>query len=167
MQKYLFTLVLFTVPLFLSAQFSNVFSSDNTRTLDKVTLYKADHSFPESYLKQVNKDSMVLLTDVSTWLEPPLYARTKLHTKDYDYMVISPYKDRLRNSLIWGAILGSVSYYFSREISRTKANDVSITQRITRQPGHDGVIPGIIGGVTGFGIGIIIGQHISKKKVKL
>ncbi|MEM0995210.1 MAG: hypothetical protein AAGI49_19420 [Bacteroidota bacterium] len=167
MFKRLLALLIFLCPILLSAQFSKTSSSDKVRTLDKVKLYRADTFFPESYLKQVDKDSMVLLTDVSSWIEPPLYAKTTLNMKDYDYMIVSSYKDRLKNSLIWGAIIGSAAYYLSKELSQTAATDYSTIQRITGQPGHSGVVPGIIGGVTGFGVGIIIGQYISKKKVKL
>lgn len=169
MLKYALLFCLITCQLSLIAQqdTSTLYEPRDIKKLTIIDLHAQDKSFPTSYLYGMSGDNLVLLTDVSSWKEDPIYARSKIRIQNYEYMMVTSRKERIKNSLIWGTIVGSLSFYLSRELTRTQPGDLSTTQMITGQNGNNGVMPGLIGGITGFGIGIAIGQHLSKRKIDL
>lgn len=167
MQKFLLVLLLAVVPILLFSQSTEEITLRTTRKLPKVELFSEKGNFPESYLYRLQSDSLVLLTDISSWTQPPFYAVSTINPNHYDYFTIQYPKETLTKSLIWGSILGVTSFYVVRGFTRTLDSERSIIQVLSRQGGHDGIVPGIMAGVTGFGIGVIIGQHLSKRKVMI
>ncbi len=169
MLRYLFFLftLLYQLNLLAQTNTDSLYHPKEVGKLAIIDLYADDKSFPTSYLYGMSGDNLVLLTDVSSWREPPIYAKSKIRIEHYKYMTVTSRKEKIKNSLIWGTIIGSVSFYLSREMTRTQPGEQRVAKAITGQAGHDGIIPGFIGGVTGFGIGIVIGQHLSKRKVDL
>ena len=137
------------------------------KKLSTVELKNGLKSFPESYLYGMHGDSLILLTDVSSWVQPTFFAKSKISIAGYTELIISSRADRRKKSLIWGTILGAVSYAVVQKASSQKSYERTVSQILIGQPSNSGQIEGIIAGVTGFGIGMIIGQTLSKRKMNL
>jgi len=137
------------------------------KKLSTVQLTNGLKSFPESYLYGMHGDSLILLTDVSTWVQPTFFAKSKISISGYTELVISSRADRRRKSLIWGTIIGAVSYAVVQKSSAQKPYERTVAQSLAGQPSNSGQIEGVIAGVTGFGFGMIIGQTLAKRKMNL
>jgi len=100
-------------------------------------------------------------------VQPTFFAKSKISIAGYTELIISSRADRRKKSLIWGTILGAVSYAVVQKASSQKSYERTVSQILIGQPSNSGQIEGIIAGVTGFGIGMIIGQTLSKRKMNL
>ena len=137
------------------------------KQLSTVQLIKGEKKFPESYLYGMKGDSLILLTDISEWNEKSLFAKSKISTAKYDELVVSSKADRRRKSVLWGTLIGAASFAIAQKASRTHNGERSVGKRVLGQAAHNGYIEGTIAGVTGFGIGMIIGQAVAKRKINL
>lgn len=137
------------------------------KQLSTVQLVKGEKVFPESYLFGMHGDSLVLLTDISAWNDKSLFAKSKISVSRYDELHISSKAERTRKSVLWGSIIGAVSFAVARKATKTDFNEQSVGKRVLGQQPHQGYIEGTIAGVTGFGIGMIIGQTLAKRKFNL
>jgi len=137
------------------------------KKLSTVQLINGVKSFPESYLYGMHGDSLILLTDVSSWTQPTFFAKSKISIAGYEELIISSRADRRKKSMIWGTILGAVSYAVVKKSSAQKPYERTVAQSLVGQPSNSGQIEGIIAGVTGFGMGMIIGQTLAKRKINL
>jgi len=137
------------------------------KQLSTVQLVKGDKVFPESYLYGMHGDSLVLLTDISGWNDQSLFAKSKISVSKYDELHISSRAERRRKSVLWGSIIGAVSFAIARNATKTSNGERSVGKRVLGQQAHNGYIEGTIAGVTGFGFGMIIGQTLAKRKFNL
>jgi len=137
------------------------------RKLSSIELIKGEKKFPESFLYGMHGDSLILLTDVSHWNEPTFIAKTKVSIGGYDELIISSRAERRRKAMIWGTILGGISYAAAQQATKTKSYETTISKSILGQQPSNGQIEGVIAGVTGFGLGMIIGQTLAKRKMNL
>jgi len=165
--------------LLLSILFCSVFSFVNAqkdyiglskmqiKQLSTVQLVKGEKAFPESYLYGMHGDSLVLLTDISNWNDKSLYAKSKISVSRYDELHITSRAERRRKSVIWGSIIGAASFAIARNVARTSNDERSVGKRVLGQQPHNGYIEGTIAGVTGFGVGMIIGQTLAKRTFNL
>lgn len=162
-----FLLVVFVMQLGTTQQKYFKLSKREIKQLSTVELVKGMKKFPESYLYGMHGDNLILLTDISKWNEPTVFAKSKISVEGYDELIISNKADRRQKSLLWGGLLGAVSYAAVKKATETKPYETTISKLITGQQPNNGQIEGVIAGITGFGLGMIIGQTLSKRKMNL
>ncbi len=137
------------------------------KKLSTVELSKETKVFPESYLYGMKGDSLILLTDISGWNDPSIFAKSTISVSNYDKLILTNKAERLKKSALWGGILGALSYAVVQNATANKPFERSVTQLITGQRANTGQLEGIIAGVTGMGLGMIIGQTLAKRKFNL
>jgi len=137
------------------------------KQLSTVQLIKGEKKFPESYLYGMKGDSLILLTDISGWNEKTVYAKSKISIAGYDELLVSSRADRRRKSVLWGTLIGGVSFALAQRNAKANSSERSVGKNLLGQALNQGYIEGTIAGVTGFGIGMIIGQWTAKRKINL
>ena len=137
------------------------------KKLSTVELSKGIKVFPESYLYGMKGDSLILLTDISRRDESSIFAKSNISVVNYDELILTNRAERLRKSALWGGILGGLSYAIVQRSTANKPFERNVAQLITGQKANTGQLEGIIAGVTGMGLGMIIGQTLAKRKFNL
>jgi len=137
------------------------------KKLSTVELSKGLKVFPESYLYGMKGDSLILLTDISGWNDPTAFAKSSISVSNYDQLILTNKAERRKKSAIWAAILGGLSYAIVQKATETKPFERNVSQLITGQQANTGQMEGIIAGITGAGLGMIIGQTLAKRKFNL
>lgn len=158
----------------LSINFSQAQRSNNVRVkseqikkMSTVILEKDGQKFPKSYLYRMTKDSISLITPVmERYNQDPIYCRKKLAFSDFDYLTVSNRSERLRFQLIGGLALGTLSYIVTRNATRGDINDEP-NLILLGQRANSGKIEAALMGLTGFGLGILVGELLSEKKINL
>ena len=142
-------------------------SKKEIKNLSTIELVKGNKKFPESYMYGMHGDSLILLTDVSSWNEPTFFAKSKISIGGYDELIVSSKAERKRKSMLWGALFGGLSYAVALKSTKTKAYERTVSKTILGQKSNNGQIEGVMAGITGFGFGMIIGQTLAKRKLNL
>ncbi len=138
------------------------------KQLSTVNLISGEKEFPESYLYGMHGDSLVLLTDISTWNEKSIFAKSKISIAGYDELTISTRAERRRKSLLWGTLIGAASFAIAKNVVTNKPYEQqSVGKAVLGQRPFNGNIVGTIAGVTGFGVGMVIGQVTAKRRISL
>ncbi len=137
------------------------------KNLSTVELSKGTKIFPESYLYGMKGDSLILLTDISKWNENSIFAKSNISVSNYDELILTSKAERRQKSALWGAILGGLSYALVQKATATKSYERTISKILTGQQSNNGQLEGVIAGVTGMGLGMIIGQTLAKRKFNL
>ena len=137
------------------------------KKLSTVELSKGLKVFPESYLYGMKGDSLILFTDISGWNDPTAFAKSNISVSNYDQLILTNKAERRKKSAIWAAILGGLSYVVVQKATETKPFERNVSQLITGQQANTGQMEGIIAGITGAGLGMIIGQTLAKRKFNL
>lgn len=160
--------------LFLSVSFLNAqnrskvrFKPDQIKKMSTVILEKDGFKYPKSYLYRMDKDSITLICPVrGERYAEQVYCQKKMAFDDWDYLTVSKRSERVRYSLICGLAVGTLSYILTKNALQGDINDEP-NLRILGQQANPGRIEATIMGVTGFGLGILIGDLLSDKKVDL
>ena len=90
----------------------------------------------------------------------------KLSLKGFDYATVSNRKEKAKFRLIGGAIFGALGYVVVRNSTRVATNEVPNLSSLG-QEANSGTIESIIGGITGFGFGMLVGEFLSGKRLDL
>jgi len=137
------------------------------KKLTFIQLEGGDKKFPDSYLLGMRDNNLILATDIAeNWMDKSLYVKSEVNLKYYDYLTMVNRKEKHRKMAIWGAIFGTVGYYFAQKKALPTAYEVR-NKSILGQPINNGRIEGIMGAITGAGFGIIIGNQLAKRRINL
>ena len=158
------------------AQTKNRYQSNNQlklkpKEIKKLTFIqlegKNDKKFPDSYLLGMRDDNVILATDIAEkWTDKSLFVKSEINLKYYDHMVLLNRKEKHRKMAIWGAIFGALGYHFVKNKAIPSPAEVR-NKTLLGQPINNGVIEGIMGGITGAGFGIIVGTQLAKRRINL
>ncbi len=137
------------------------------KKLTFIQLEGKDKKFPDSYLLGMRDNNLILATDIAEkWTDKSLFVKSEVNLKHYDYLTMVNQKEKHRKMAIWGAIFGAVGYYVAQKESQATSFELR-NKTILGQAPNNGVIEGIMGGITGAGFGIIIGTQLAKRRVNL
>lgn len=137
------------------------------KKLTFIQLEGRDKKFPDSYLLGMRDNNLILATDIAEkWTDKSLFVKSEVNLKYYDHLTMVNQKEKHRKMAIWGAIFGAVGYYVTQKQSQATSFELR-NKTILGQPPHNGVIEGIMGGITGAGFGIIIGSQLAKRRINL
>ena len=137
------------------------------RKLTFIQLEGGEKKFPDSYLLGMRDNNLILATDIAQkWSDKSLYVKSEVNLKFYDHLVMLNRKEKHRKMAIWGAIFGAAGYYFARKKALPTPFEVR-NKTLLGQPTNNGVIEGVMGGITGAGFGLIIGTHLAKRRINL
>lgn len=141
--------------------------NNQIKKLIRVDLSVDDVKFPRSYLYKIRKDSLVLFSTVSDKKdEKTIFCQKTISLGDFDEMIISNRSDRIKFGLIGGAVLGAIAFAITRKATRGVPSDNNLTSLLL-QDTNPAIIESVIGGITGFGLGLIIGTKFADKRINL
>ncbi len=143
------------------------FKEKEIKKMSTVLLEKNEQKYPKSYLYRIKKDSITLIAPVKDVKgEKPVFCYKKLSLKDFDKLTVSNREERIKFSLIGGLIFGSLGYVIMRNAAqgdiREQPNIAFLGQRA-----NSGRVEAMLGGLTGFGLGVLIGDLIADRKIDL
>ncbi len=136
------------------------------RKLTFIQLEKGEKKFPDSYLLGLRDDNLILATDISSWVEDPLFVKSEISLKNYDYLTMLERKEKVKKMALFSALLGAGGYWLVNQNSKPTAFEARNKILLGQKP-NSGVLESVIGGVTGVALGIIIGRFVAKKRISL
>jgi len=136
------------------------------RKLTFIELVKGEKKFPDSYLLGLRDDNLILATDISSWVDDPLFVKSEIALKNYDHLIILERHTKMKKMALWGALLGAGGYWLVNKNSKATPLELRNKTLLGQKP-NNGIIESVIGGVTGFALGTIIGRHLAKKKISV
>ncbi len=136
------------------------------RKLTLIQLEKGAKRFPDSYLLGLRDGNLILATDISSWMEDPLFVKSEISLKNYDYLTMLERKEKLKKTALFSALLGAGGYWLVNRNAKPTPFEARNKILLGQKP-NSGVLESLIGGVTGVALGIIIGRFAAKKKVSL
>jgi hypothetical protein len=140
------------------------------REIKKLTFVQLEGNgkrFPDSYLLGMRDDNLILATDISRgFTEKANFVKSEVDLNKYDYLTIVNRKMKYKKMALWGAIVGAIGYYFAQKHAKPTDWEVRNKTLLGQSP-NNGIAEGIIGGITGIGLGIIIGSELAKKRINL
>ena len=137
------------------------------KKLTFIELRGKNKRFPDSYLLGMRDDNLILATDIADkWMDNSLYVKSEINLKHYDYLTMVNRKEKIRKTAIWGAIFGAIGYFVTQRQSQATSFEVRNKLILGQEP-NNGVIEGIMGGITGVGFGIIVGSQLAKRRINL
>ena len=136
------------------------------RKLTLIQLEKGEKKFPDSYLLGLKDDKLILATDISKWVEDPLFVKSEIPLKNYDYLTMLERKQKHKKRAIFATLLGVGGFWLVQKNSKATPFEVRNKTLLGQKP-NNGLIESLIGGVTGVGLGIIIGTHLAKNRMKI
>ena len=126
-----------------------------------------DVQYPRSYLYKIRKDSLILFTTVSDKVnEKTIFCQKSVNLGDFDEMLVSSRADRIKFGLIGGIALGAIAFAITKKATTTPPSDSNVSTLLL-QDTNPGIIESVIGGVTGFGLGLILGTKFADKRINL
>lgn len=137
------------------------------KKLTFIQLEGGDKKFPDSYLLGMRDNNLILATDIANkWQDNSLFVKSEINLKYYDHLVMVNRKEKHRKMAIWGAIFGAAGYYYAQQKALPTPFEVR-NKSILGQPTNNGRIEGIMGAITGAGLGLIIGNQLAKRRINL
>ena len=128
---------------------------------------KDEKKFPDSYLLGMRDERLILATDIATnWTDKSLYVKSEVNLRNYTHLTMLNRKEKHRKMAIWGAIFGAAGYYFVQSNAAPTEREAR-NKILLGQDTNNGVIEGVIGGITGAGFGMIVGRFLAKRRINL
>jgi len=132
------------------------------RKLTLIQLEKGAKRFPDSYLLGLRDGNLILATDISSWMEDPLFVKSEISLKNYDYLTMLERKEKLKKTALFSALLGAGGYWLVNRNAKPTPFEARNKILLGQKP-NSGVLESLIGGVTGVALGIIIGRFAALK----
>ena len=158
--------MLFSAYSFAQRYGSTTLHPKDIKKLSTIELESEGRMFPKSKLFRMHRDSVLLFTDIAQRGETPLYVQKKLSPKGFDYVTVTNRAEKTKFRLIGGAIFGTLGYMITKNVTRKTAAEVPNIGQLG-QDGNSGTIESIIGGITGVGFGMLVGEFFASRRMNL
>lgn len=163
--KFLFTTLFFF--LFLASPFAQrkgkYIDSKQISKMNQIEIRVGDRQLPKAKLYRVKNDSLDLFVKVSDLKdEATVYSELRLAVVDLDHIKVTDRKAKFKFSVLTGLAFGALGYAIANRM--TQNDDANDNINIIQQGDSNNTIESILGGITGFGFGVIIGNHFGGRK---
>lgn len=137
--------------------------SKEIKKMNPIEIQIGERKLPKAYLFRVKNDSLDLFCQVSDLKnEATVFSELRLAVADLDHIKVTDRKAQLKYTLLTGLALGVVGYAIANRATKNKNNNDNIN--IIGQGGSNNTIESVLGGITGFGFGILIGKQFGYTK---
>ena len=127
--------------------------------LTQIELIHGKHAYPVAFLRKFKRDSLQLYTTVNHQDESYTYIKNAVSLYDFDYIKITDKKERFKKSFLWGLGLGSIAYVVTQQRSKNPQGE--------NIRGSSGIVEGIHIGLMGFGVGILVYNHVIHRELSI
>ena len=165
-------IILFFSILFINAGFSqsDEMKNKDIRKLSKIHLFRGDKAYPESFLKAVRNDSLLLYTSLYHKDSGLFFTDAIVDFNNFDRATIINKKKRIRNTVLASASMGLASFFITKHLTKADPSRAFIspgTDPRVNRPLNSGNTEGVLAGVIGAGVGLIIGEKFFKTRIDL
>ncbi len=169
--KKLFTILLVVFVLFSTSELVAqkkipIPPTSEIRQLPRLEMKTGKKEHPVAYLKGIKNDKLLLFQDIAPRSQfKSVFIEKQITIDGIDEIRASKRKDRILWGVVGGAVLGAISYKIANRYTKTQQENLAL--RALGQSNSGNTVESIIGGVTGFGLGVMIGAQLSEKRLNV